>query len=128
VGKTRRGKGGERGKGIGRQRRGVTTASAPGCASADGSRLGTKKPDRPCPCESHCDDLELLRSEWPGLPSTELQRRLEPLPAPRSAPEPAAAHCAADDGSRPTPLWRLVRDRGMCWYVSRRKHVISSNS
>ena len=75
---------------------------------------------RPGAWESPCDDLELLRSEWPGLPSTELHRRLDP---------PPPVGCLSVQSS-PAPLCRLVRrdPRGMCWNVSRRNDVISISS
>jgi len=66
----------------------------------------TRKKNEPCPCDSPCEDLELLRSELPGLPRTELQRRLE-LPA-------ACLSAQHVDVSSPTPLCRLDRDLGMC--------------
>lgn len=65
-----------------------------------------------CPWASPCDDLELLRSECPGLLKAELHRR--------------------DDMflSHPPASRRLdlLLARGRYWYVSRRKVVISSNS
>jgi len=79
----------------------------------------------------------LLRSEWPGLPSTELQRRLELPPAADGEVVAAAGTCClsahqagaspSPPGAPATPLCRLARERGMCWNVSRKNAVISSS-